>query len=297
MDEDRAGKEAPNGPAGRAEVGSSWENGSPSDLSGIFRQVPVGRNSQPRQPEKNPQPADEPGFTQMFQSLQDGGSASSNARVEQGGQARVPEAAREDPVSEWSADPPGEFTRMFRPLRADARAQEFHVSSPYRERASHTRAPTDGGFTQLLRTLSTEEAAGLPSERAPLQEAKPVPGEPGEFTRIVSRSAMREASLREQEQHAAEPQPQPAASAVPSAFTAAALPLSSLEGEAAGAQRFATPHILQQPAAPAVPPAARAVPKSTAAGRLQQYVPLLLIANLFLTAIALILQAVALARH
>ena len=144
----------------------------------------------------------------------------------------------------------------------------------------------------------------IPAVVPPLPAARPVPQEQGEFTRIVSRSAMRETSLREQAQrHAESASAQtPAENASNARLASEAVPATGVTG-ATAAKPFTLPTVPEVhvvPPASATPQAAPDTfrqPQSMGSDRLQQYLPLLLIANLFLTVVALIMLAVVLARH
>ncbi|WP_446743443.1 hypothetical protein [Silvibacterium acidisoli] len=247
---------------------------SQSDMSGIFRQVPVGRTLNDEQRQKHQKAVDDRGFTQFFQPAQDGrsGSEVSNERGEE-------EVA-------WNQVPgPGDFTRMFQPLPAEPKQESQSMNTPQQNARAPRQSPMDSGFTQLLRTLSSEEPATFSSDAPVPPLSTPPPSGPGEFTRIISRSAIREASMREPLRPVEENLPaQPRAVDTPSQSAA---PLQGLP----------QPQTYAQPLPPATPVT---VPKqSTGSGedKMQRYVHVLVTANLLLTAMVLILVTVLLARH
>lgn len=282
MGENKDQNEMSAGAEKREGLESGPGNGLPTDLTGIFRRTSVESNAQSRQMDKRSQAAEEPGFTQMFQSLQDKNSVLSATQVEQRNTASEAQS-----LDRSGDEQQGEFTRMFQPLRPERRAQPVSASSPSSDAPPLTGTPASGGFTQLLRTLSSEDIA-VPSPAELPPPVKSLPDEPGEFTRVVSRSAMREASLRAETQPAAEPPAQPERNATPPPYQASSMPVSPLNEAARSIASFPPPRLVpSMPSAPLQDPAEN---------RLQQYVPLLLVSNLFLTAIALILLVVLLAR-
>jgi len=306
---------------GDANLGSLHKTQQPADLTGVFRQVPVGQNAKGAgsQPEMLPGAAnDEMGFTQMFQSLDSKGSAPTHApssfgnyQPQHASEAATPDSTdpksprSDSPEDNWAPDPlPGEFTQMFQPLQPSRSTVDRQPFPLERAAAPQQSSRMSGGFTQLLRTLTSEENADLPVEASPLPAARPVPQEQGEFTRIVSRSAMREASLREQAQRHAEgaSAQTPAENASNVRPASEAVPPTGATG-AVAAKPFTIPpppevHVTPPAfAAPQAAPDTFRQPQSIGSDRLQQYLPLLLIANLFLTVVALIMLAVVLARH
>jgi hypothetical protein len=312
------------------------------DLTGIFRKVQVERVADGEShaealfneksaghraegvytPMKSTEDTSQ-GFTQMFQSLSAvNGSASSTSpqnMIQESPAASAekkcaPFEQRDEPLprSAFSRDlhqhpgpPPlaqGEFTRLFQRLdreeQASARIDERFNALPATPQLG-------GGFTQLLRTLSAEtesEGPAFPSAPAPLLPQS-LNG-PGEFTRIISGSMLREAQGRTGRPEADRP------ARSEEAQTPAPRTSVSVESNAA-----VTPGIVPPvPAAPSAlmfapgqsvtstPPPIAAVPTSPqiapppaspapAANKLQQYIPLLLIANLFLMLLVLILVA------
>lgn len=194
-----------------------------------------------------------------------------------------------------------EFTRVFqRPedqksQAADSMRRDFYDKpAPPRQ--------VGGGFTQLLRTLSSEDNDELPIY-APAPVARPLPEGPGEFTRIASRSALREATDRERQESAQQAKERPDRYAHPQAgpvdprqFFANGEPLSSMAGisipvslPAGEAISAATPLI--------TPLAPQSQPQLQSSSKLQQYIPLLLIANLFALFLLMMLLFLVLLRH
>lgn len=308
------------------------EKTTPADLTGIFRKVPSeqledlpsasggnGGRAQVSPPGAGYRQAKETGemtagFTQIFQSLSptsDSGTALSQepmlpaAEQHPSGEARRSSANPEFRNPQSARE--GEFTRLFQNLGHDA------AQRPAQEQSMPTwsnPAPVSqsGGFTQLLRTLSAEEQeAALPPEARPIPSpyvaSEPVSSGPGEFTRIISGSLLREAQGRTTPTGQARRSPDaipaaeiPAPTPLPVASPAMPLsvplsaPLLSPEQLVAPAPAIPAPAVLVS-APPASPLAA---PQPQAPGKLQQYVPLLLIANLFVMVLILIAVVVVL---
>jgi hypothetical protein len=321
---------------------ASDRHAGPTDLTGIFKQVTIRESTQragaehsagvelrshPPQgtgpayaahAEPHKRPADEEmGFTQMFQSLQ--GNVSSEphcadwnqphrhapgAHPAGGATFSAQEASAGD---NWtSSNNPGEFTQMFQRL-AETRHMPERSAPPsyYTGPSSPEPAQMGGGFTQLLRTLSYEGTPEFPLEESAPPRVQPTPQGQGEFTRIVSRSAMREAMLREEQQRNHSPAPQePSASApdpqrtsdLPQQFVSAVAAMPPLPGSTPPLPPPGLPPAMASFPFPLAPSSAQVLPPS-ASGRLQEYVPLLLIANLFLTLLTLIIVAVALSHQ
>ena len=291
--------------------GSSLRGGA----TDLFRTTDLGRT------------ASDPGFTQIFQSLGQplgpspgktsgaGGSLSRpsqevNAQQASGGTA-MPMESPQAPA----ASSAGDFTRMFARLDGSGAKGGGSFETPYQELQAATPTaqpqPLGGGFTQLLRTLSSECSAALPIGGAlPAGEyvTQPVTEGPGEFTRIISRSALRDASQREvqkESQTPGEPEVQTSVPApVPPASGQRALPpgkplqnlasqrqaISSLVG--AGS---ASP--LQQIASGVSSTPVFPVAETQRGGRLQEYVPWLLISNLFAMLVLILLVSLLLVHH
>ena len=290
-----------------------------TDLTGIFRQLNVRESAAPTSDEESEDqgkasgaatdilstqiPARQsvdPGFTQLFQSLGAAAPPTELFPLEsfssgKGFQQPQTHTIQGDPRRSSS----GEFTRLFE--RLDARSAQdsggFDIGGHETSPMSHG-AESGGGFTQLLRTLSNESLRESPIPGAPLGGSSMVqpPSEaPGEFTRILSRSALREANQRDpqnnlpvshQQTLAANPQPP--------------LPhFPSTEGQALSSTvspslQSPSPTQITSPAISNAPAASAQMPRS---GKFQEYVPLLLIANLFAMLVVILLVALMLIHH
>jgi hypothetical protein len=163
----------------------------------------------------------------------------------------------------------GEFTRLMKSL-SDTASRPMHEGNGPLTGPTAGAAPSPeflagpGEFTRLMKGLSggtSPEAAALPGfERAnPPPPPKPVPQEAGDYTRIISGSLLRQAQP-------AQPQPAPVVTA------------------AASGPLFGFP-----PPVPHVPTAP--LPVGPPKGKLERYLPLLLILNAFLLAVLILLVA------
>jgi hypothetical protein len=219
-------------------------------------------------------------------------------------------APRPDPTSPAQ----GGFTQLFQALgtenKAPAKEPPLIPSSPA---APNPAPPAAGGFTQLLRTLNADSSP--PQQAAPPQMASsPAPPSPmsssgpGELTRIISGSMLREA----QDQNVAPGPPvipsggQPAGAGQPGismprmqmpqppAFPKmppGAPPVPSMQAGGGAAPQM--PHF--QPPPFAFPPApAPPVPQP---GKLQQYLPLILVVNVFVLIVVILIVVFALRHH
>jgi hypothetical protein len=313
-----------------ATAGVVSAGGHAADLTGIFHKVPSeqledlpqssARNS--GRGELDPHPATSrqaeeaaemaAGFTRIFQSLSSSDRGSGEDKrgpypteptQRNSGQPQSSEV-RSSPVSPefhpTRAPGEGEFTRLFRNLKREGSRTSLNeeVLSPNGAAAVSQK----GGFTQLLRTLSVEEQeAALPAEEhpaaSPYAAGEPVSGEPGEFTRIVSGSLLREAQGRTlpalplrtlpasfQAAEIAVPSPAPASLAGTPPPSPVSAPI--LTPEQVVAPPAVVPAAPALPAAPAAGPGNRIQPEPP--GNLQRYVPLLLIVNLFVMVLLLI---------
>lgn len=264
------------------------------------------------------------GFTQIFQSL------SRSSDTPSGEAGKEPRNAEPMPPDSWQQLSPeanrslarpelhhpqalkeGEFTRLFQNLNKEApRTRENEQAMPWSSAAPISQS---GGFTQLLRTLSAEELEAEPlAEQQPIVSpyaaGEPISSGPGEFTRIISGSLLREAQGRTL----------PAAQQLrsPASYPASEIPVPTPEPPTATSQPvplpvpvsapILTPEQLVAPpsaavAAPALPAGAAAIPapqlKPQPPGKLQQYLPLLLIANLFVMLLILIAVLIVLLRR
>jgi hypothetical protein len=287
------------------------EDVTPASAQGSEREDPgIRPASSGRAEEVVEMPA---GFTQIFQSL----SRSSDRRSGEDEKESYP--AEPMPHDLWEqqssevrsslASPgfqqtrmpsEGEFTRLFRNLKPEGSRTAVNEQSLSWNGAAA--ASQKGGFTQLLRTLSAEEPEGAPpaedhSVASPYAAGEPASSGPGEFTRIVSGSFLREAQGRTMP--AAPPRiPTVSPAAEISAPSPATLPAIS-PGALTPGPVFApilTPEqlVAPQPAVPAAPVLPAAPPANSGnqiqppSGNPQRYVPLLLIANLFVMVLLLI---------
>ena len=286
------------------------------DLSGVFRRVTV--RDPARQPPSSPVhkerqmtmgansirgPADAfsksgelyqndaPGFTEMFQSLagQDRSGGAGEIRLEHN-QPTVRSSDSEHRMPLTGGQ--GEFTRLFQRLDGqDQGAVSHEQSDQYGNSVQLNTRDSQGGFTQLLRTLSNASDEELPPH-APAPVAYASTEGPGEFTRIVSRSALREATNREEQRGIpiaavpAEPRPNP-----PASFAAPGLMVPGLQSPPIVAGPPMNPPVGQiVSSVPSIPaPPAPAVPHPQSTSWLQQNLPMLLIANLVAMLLVIIL--------
>jgi hypothetical protein len=203
----------------------------------------------------------------------------------------------------------GQFTRLFSNLQREG--SRTAVNEQTLLRSGEAVVSQKGGFTQLLRTLSADQQDAAPSAgeqpvTSSYAASEPVSSGPGEFTRVISGSLLREAQGRTIP--AAPPR-------MPAASSAAEITVPSptlLHANSPGTPRqvsvpILTPEQLMTPppAVPAgpVPPAAPVVipanqiQQPSPPGTLQRYVPLLLIANLFVMVLLLVAVVVVFLRH
>lgn len=181
-----------------------------------------------------------------------------------------------------------EFTRPFqRPDGQRSRTPDSTQRDFYEKPA--TPRQLDGGFTQLLRSLSSEDNDELPIY-VPAPVAQPLPEGPGEFTRIALRSALRGSAGREWQERpklANEPSDRyahPQATPVdPQQLIANGQPSSSMAGVGipASLPLGEAISVAASLSAPTItPPEPQSQSQLQSGGKLQRYVPLLLIANL-----------------
>lgn len=319
----------------------------PVDLTGIFRKVKSDRtpDGSPRIENRVPPAASsgssesEQGFTQMFQSLSaasrkttpavessaDGSEKVKQEKINAGPEEKLPPLEWKVgllPGNEDSRQPrqgsqslgQGELTRLFQRLDQNETASA-EAGTGARPNASQA-TPQLGGFTQLLRTLSAEAEV----VETPMQSAIPVPvvppsaSGPGEFTRIISGSMLREAQGRTGTHQSVNGNawqqqtpmatsgsaPVPMANLTPgmSPVMPAASPVMPMMPQMASQP---SPPMASMPMTPPVPsapaPSLRVQPEATTEGRLQRYMPLLLIGNFFLMFLVLILVVFVLLHH
>jgi hypothetical protein len=281
------------------------------------------------EPPPPPQPKSGPGsFTQMFSQIggQSAGQADPLASLKQ--EPALPSSfqfstpapnanpfgsATPSPDPRPSSVPPaqGGFTQLFQALGTENTPQAKEppplMPSPP---AANPAPPAAGGFTQLLRTLNTEQAppqaAPLPMAAASVPPAPMPQSGPGEFTRIISGSMLREA----QGQNVAPGPPvmppapvpgggqpafqMPPAPAFPKMPTGAMPPAPQMHAGGGAAPQM--PHF--QPPPFAFPPApAPAAPPPPAPSKLQQYLPLILVVNVFVLIVVILIVVFALRHH
>ena len=296
--------------------GASGATRPTPDLSRVFKRVTVTNEEHLLQ---QPSVMSSPGVTEMQRSttaeifpVTGPSSSSSDGGFTQAFEALKQDGSRPKREPYWDGyghntqgSGEGEFTRLFQ--RADGGrsgpVRENQILPPEHEVRPFTQE-VGGGFTQLLRTLSNEADVAMPpsATRPPVQ---PVVEGPGEFTQIVSRSMLREGGSRPEKEGipegVARPQSQAGEPAYASPGSAGNVQLPHpMIGSAAAAGleigRQTTPLGTGMPVSlPPVLP--RDTPVQPVAGRLQQYVPLLLIANLFAMVLLLVLAGFALLRH
>jgi hypothetical protein len=256
--------------------------------------------SQPATPAAAPDPAfptqlaqkSDPGsFTQMFSKPAGGTPAPRAFQTPPQQQNDFWTGANPPPAAPAGPSPQGGFTQLFQSLNDEGPAPYKPSEAPFSPApapAPQATAAPGGGFTQLFRTLNADPA---PQARAPIPAA-PVPSTPapaasgpGEYTRVISGSA-----LRELQSAAQAPPPAPAAptpmTAPPAMFARPAMPAAPPMAmpSAPAAPPMAPQAFSFPPAAPPAPPAA------PAPGGLQKHLPLILLVNVFLlVAIVLIL--------
>jgi hypothetical protein len=282
MNERRAGK--PEQGEGNDREG---KNPGPADLTGIFRQVKIpGDPSGPASAAAAELGTDQLPFTQLFEAWSDHAETPPQEAGKRTPASSAPDQGTRQEAGTWarSASAPGEFTEIFQQLPAASTAHS--AASP--SRADFHPAPVSseplqvgGGFTQLLRTLSDEGSRELLPGEAPLPSISSSPQQPGEFTRIISRSAMRDAQLRET-----------VTPALPEAQTAPDFPVPPVSAPAP--PPLPLPELARAPAPPPAP--AAVAPEARSLGGLEKHLPALVIANLCLTALILILVAALLMR-
>jgi len=299
----------------------------PVDLTGVFRMVPaadtdypMSNKSQKEEPQPNlaslptspfsqqTQPSDQTeGFTKIFRSLSASAAVADSSMV-RGSESPTPaEMPREasEPIAMFVSSSPGAKSTDFPEYReGDGSWGEPRYK---REQPSGNGAPQmGGGFTQLLRTLSKDLDEPLPQpamQEPAARSARDLSG-PGEFTRIISGSLLREAQGR-----TPTPVPQaPAEREIPvqevSASAAISEALLAKAANVASSQPMASPQNLSSQYLPPPPTASQpGIPSAPAAGtplpfeKLQAYVPLLLVVNVFLMLLVLLALGVVIMRR
>jgi len=331
--------EAPSPPATESAVAPQLSRDRHVDLTGVFRQVAIEKPRSATSIFAGPAPSEPQddaalGFTQIFQALSQpeatsGGGTRRNAQTlqrvseeekalhaewNQGAHRGGIGTDRRDDMPAIAKPPaPGEFTSLFSRLENEG-ARPASVSEhmqPVRPAPDAT-PQFGGGFTQLLRTLSAEEPDVLarPGAPAPYPSTAPSPSGPGEFTRIISGSMLREAQGRSTIPNANIAQAERAShnGAAPSEASPTPLPAAPASPPPQATPPAVTPEQLmrmQNPtpapspltAAPGLAAPTPAAPQPPAPSRLQQNMPLLLIANLFVTLVLLVVVIVLVLRR
>jgi len=299
-----------------ASVASDETSGSPGAFTQMFSRPAVPSDVARR---------DEPGtFTQMFSKPAAGpatpaplhGSGFPSLRTE-------PLRAETDfgLGGARPADPAlpaqGGFTQLFQALNQEE-ARPTPPQTPLPPSAPETAAAA-GGFTQLLQSLSAPpahpQAAGIPQAKPPAPPVANLPaanfpaaGEaafpprsvpsppassgPGEFTRVISGSAFREAQAGAVAAPPSAAAP-PAATGRPVIPMPAAMPPMAAPKPPVPAPHLAPPAFAFPPPAAAPPPPAASAPTQSA---LQKYLPLILLVNVFLL-LVIVLILVFVLRH
>jgi len=301
---------ATHSPAGATRPSSS------ANLTGIFRKVQLDHGGGRAHAEVTSSGANvinnqEQGFTQIFQSLS--ANASHMTPVVKDSVASTEEKL---PPLQWDEKPlpssggpgtkppaQGAFTQLFH--RLDQESASPHLTSADTDERLHsspTAPPRGGGFTQLLRTLSAETEAPPPASPTPVSFVPPLASGPGEFTRIISGSMLREAQGRMSvpvQAQASRAVPDNESAGVPAGGAAPVTPVmpSPMVPTPQPLMPPPLPSIAASPmiASPSLPLQAPPTPtpgsqtQAPVGGKLQSYIPLLLIANFFLMLLILIL--------
>jgi len=285
----------------------------PGEFTRMFQSRQAAGQDEPAAPSQITPPANaEPGaFTRMFSQPNPAPAAQDplrSLRSEPLPEPGSPFFSNAPRVPETPVPAQGGFTQLLRAL-TDEPAQK-PVEPPMASPQASAPAPTPaaGGFTQLLQSLATPATqpapapaipavahpASMPPVAPPAMAAAPVipptappvamPAQPsgvGEFTRVISGSALRDL----QSPGAAAPMAPPAAAppAPQAAWTPPAAP--RMPAPPGAVPQFAPPAFAMPPTP--VPPLAAPAPQPSG---LQKYLPLILILNVFLMlAIVLIL--------
>jgi hypothetical protein len=202
----------------------------------------------------------------------------------------------------------GGFTQLFQSLNQEpphATGPEPTLAPSPAPVAPPVQNPASGGFTQLLRTLSSEPAQAQPFPQAMPQQAASAPmasSGPGEFTRVISNSAFRDSMGTAPASGPLVLPPQQAApGAAGAGFPGVSLPPAPKFPQMPHAPTMPAAHAAVPPQPPAFQPPVFAFPppqqpaaappaQPAPQSKLQQYLPLILILNVFvLLVIVLIL--------
>lgn len=284
--------------------------GSGVDLTGVFKQITPSQESR-KGPADTPgqqsqtaaqsatkvfgavpsqQSNPELGFTQVFRALTESETSPSNSLTPSPISAR-----KEESVIRQASE--GEFTQLFRRLDSGSESNKQDTFPAYSDDVAPASPETrDGGFTQLLRTLSSSNEVDLAPSRPQPPFRQDAEG-PGEFTRIMSRSNLQGT---EQSKPAVTASDTPEERSVsnsekltPSSSPHPPFPSPQIESNNPVPPFASTPLMNSVPptmpiAQPPHMPSAPGVSDEQYAGRFQEYLPLLLIGNIFLSLITLI---------
>ncbi|HVW78746.1 MAG TPA: hypothetical protein VHB45_14130 [Alloacidobacterium sp.] len=267
-----------------------------------FTQIFQSLSSKQSPSPQSAQPANVPGsFTQMFAQANAQGSPQSNPLASLKSEL--------SPSSDFSFTPPaqpssipaqGGFTKLFEALDSSKSAPKepppLTPPSP-----QPVIPPAVGGFTQLLRTLNADQVSqsqvvppSIPSAQS-ASVTQPLNG-PGEFTRVISGSMLREAqgqsAMPIMSTPSQAPSGQPAFQIPPPSQFPKPSPMPQMHGGAGGAAPQ-MPHL--QPPPFTFPPAP--APQAPPASKLQQYLPLILVVNVFVLIVIVLIVIFALRHH
>lgn len=299
---------------------------APGSFTQMFRTLSASENAAPAASAAVPAPASPPvqvapansssgpgAFTQMFQTLSPNAEQPRSAALPPMGEPLKPVAPVHSAPPVFSAPPSsstlsgrsnqGGFTQLFESLSPSGAPVQQAPFSPAPLPSTPAASPIVGGsgeFTRLMHSLSEPAVAGPvappmgPPMGAPVAQPQAMPQSgfqsgPGEYTRIISGSAMREAGGG-----AAFPPMAPPVAAPPAAFAPPVAMKAPSFAPPAGAHPpapagFGMPQGFAPPAAPAPAPAPQ--------GKLQQYLPLILVLNGALLLIVVIVLVFALRHH
>ncbi|MGI8773226.1 MAG: hypothetical protein ACR2JE_17525 [Acidobacteriaceae bacterium] len=211
-------------------------------------------------------------------------------------------SARQEPSA-------GGFTQLFRSLDEREGAPKANApldarspaASPVRQQAGEGLDAKPGEFTRLMQSLSKESSGDAPAGEKPLTGVRPVPAAspsqppaqastgPGDFTRIISSSMLREeAVMREEAANA----PKPARPTAERPPAPPPVPPPSIPRPPSFAFGAPPAGAAPTPAAPQVP-----MPAPPSQSKLQAYLPVLLVINAFVLAVLILLVLFALRHH
>jgi hypothetical protein len=269
-------------------------------------------------PATPPAPETEPGsFTSLFQAVQN------RPQPEPLHPSPLSERPRSVPQTDFMVPRPakdsvanqGGFTRLFDTLSDDKRkdgpfsnpSPNATFQQPIRESAPPQPPPMQSGpgeFTRLLQTLADPSGPqDLPAAQAgpgfpatpPPTTPPPQQSGPGEFTRVISNAAFREAQNQSGKGTSPSvPPSQPSFPAVPQKPAFPAYPAPSAQPPRPAMPSTPAFQVPTPPAFPAPQPPAPAPPP---ASKLQQYLPLLVVVNIFVLLIVVLIVIFVLRRH